>query len=476
MKEDGDYKLFNGIGDNVNLNTVFDEIFGSKHVLPDFIGLNLKPVIKMAFIEKNTESVESTSDLIGDNNKDFYKNRNKLFPIIVALISNLHQSSFYDSYQEGHDYNYAGKHKYPLKVVRDLIFLLAQPLIRYFDVEGGRWVPRINDENGFNSAYAYFAPDGNNVDYSPKADLRSISNILTHSSGYKLDGILPLICKTSLITDLLGFLQLIGKNEFPYTDEDKTSEDYKKWGARRKLFYGLEQILTSIKTSRGLAAQRGYLNFSYPDWYFEKGKYDLDLDIILEELIGSNNSKKGIVGFVKNRPKDEDWDNYYFFMESARSLLTDNEKYKDKYNILPNFIDVFVNFLENANISEEEIISLRHTMGIILASYDGNNWVYHDEIPKILTRDLPEILKVYKGNYKHIFKIVMAFLKEDGFIEYVLRSLSTDYKSKDIIKDLHSFLNSFNLSNEKSHFWREISKMFYEMGELINKNRKLELK
>ena len=468
MKEDGEYVL--GQGDTVDIPTVYDLILGDYNVLPNIVGSNLVPITKMAFIENM--DIASDSDIIGDNNNDMWKNRNKLFSIIVALISNLHESSYYDANETGYSYNYAGKHKYPLKVIRDLIFMLGQPLVRHFETEGGRWIPRMNDEKNINEATAYFAPADKGVDYRPKENLRSVTNILTESEVGKIDGFIPLIAKTKLVTKALNFLQVTGRDEAPYLDRDKTSNDYTNWGARRKIFYGLEQILTSIKTTEGIASKRGYFDLTHYSWFFQKEENDLDLDIILNELVGSDSLNKGIAVFVDNRPNNEDWDNFNFAIETLASLLSKDGEYGDKYLILDNMIKIATILLDNSEVTSKQLVALRHSLGVSLASYSQNKhkWIYHTEIKDILTVQLPEILTVFKGNFEKILVIMMAFTQKDGLVEYLLNTLSTESSSEDILTELYDFLDSDLISNYLSPFWRDLADLFLDISKMLKED------
>lgn len=478
MKEDGDYvSSLDASGDKVDLATIFNTILGGNHVLPDVVGQNLAPISNMAFI--NTENIPSDSDIIGGNttnedDKKVWKNRNKLFPIVIALISNLHKNTHYEANTEvnNHSYNFTGMHKYPIKMLRDLIFMLGQPLIRHFDTQGGRWIPRMNDENGFEPDTAFFAPNGKGVDYRPKENLKSVISILSENEYAKSNGLIPLLSQTKLITKLFNFLQFLGRDNGVYADTDKTSSDYLQWGARRKIFYGIEQILTSIKTTQGVASSRGYFNIKHPNWFFQKEDNDLDLDIILDELIGSKTLNKGIYLFVKNRPNNTDWENFNFAINAMAALFSNKSQYGEKYRILENLINIATHILTGFKANSAQLIALRHSIAMTMTYYDkeNNTWVQGTELQKILTDLLPKILLAYKGNYKSVLIALKSMTKDKGLLQYFLENIKTDKKSEDIIKEMYDFLNSDLISNKESSFWKDISQLMLDLANMLENN------
>lgn len=473
MKEDGDYVTsLDASGDKVDLATIFNIILGNNHVLPDVVGQNLAPISNMAFI--HTENIASDSDIIGNNDNPIWKKRNKLFPIVIALVSNLHKNTYYeaDTVAGNHSYNFSGNHKYPIKIIRDLIFMLGQPLIRHFDTYGGRWVPRMNDENSFDTDTAFFAPKGKGIDYRPKENLKSVISILSENEYSKSDGLIPLLSQTKLITKLFNFLQFLGREDGVYADIDKTSSDYLKWGARRKIFYGLEQILTSVKTTPGIAYSRGYFNIEHPNSFFEKTDSDIDLDVILDELIGSKTSNKGVYLFVKNRPNKADWENFNFAIKSMGALFSDKSQYGEKYRILEHLINIATHILTGFKASSKQLIGLRHSLAMITTYYDKENnvWIQTKELQNILTDLLPKILLAYKGNYKSVLIALKSMSKDKGLMQYFLENIKTDEKSEEIIKEIYDFLNSDLISNKESSFWKDISQLMLDLANMLEDN------
>jgi len=473
MKEDGDYATsFDASGDRVDMATIFNNILGGNHVLPDIVGQNLAPISNMAFL--SNQEIKSDSDIIGNTDSDIWKTRNKLFPIILALVSNLHRNTYYetDLTPNSHSYNFTGNHKYPVKLLRDLIFMVGQPLIRHFDTNGGRWVPRMNNEKGFPSDTAFFAHSGQGVDYRPKEDLKSVISILSEDKYGKSDGLIPLISQTKMVTTLLNFLQMLGQDEGVYADTDKTSPDYLQWGARRKIFYGMEQLLTSVKTTQGVASARGYFDIDHPLWFFEKFENDLDLDVVLNEIIGSKTLNKGIYLFVNSRPNKADWENFNFAIDAMSALFSDKSKYGNEYKILENIINIATNILTGFKANSEQLIALRHSIAMTMTYYDkeNNEWIQTTELQSILTDLLPKILLAYKGNYKSVLISLKAMSKNEGLLEYFLKNIKTNEKSEEIIKEIYEFLSSDMISNKESVFWHDMSQLMADLAKMLEDN------
>jgi len=260
---------------SMDLNAVWNTVLGNGKVLPDAVGANIGPITRMAFLQPDL--VPSDADASLPAIQTAWENRNRLLPVIIALAGSLHSRTVYEAAASGNNYNYAGDHKYPLKdLLGGLVPALAKPYYRHFTDSGGRWVPRMNNENSQGN-FAYFEPSTNtNMDYRPRASLRPLTSFLTENTTAACDGIIPALAETDLVTKLLVLLQNMGANEEGsiYRDVDPASEDLDQWGARRQLFYGLEQIFTDVKTTRGGVVQKEYENAGSGFWTDQR--YDND--------------------------------------------------------------------------------------------------------------------------------------------------------------------------------------------------------
>ncbi|MFW5860871.1 MAG: hypothetical protein ACOCWZ_01365 [Spirochaetota bacterium] len=477
MKEDAAYML--GAGDKVNVETIWNDILGSKNVLPDAVGRNIAPIARMAFLEE--EYITSSSPEIGSSSSNTWYNRNKLFPLVAALAGNLHQKSYYDAPASGHDYNHVGSHRYPLKVLRDLIHMLGQPLIRHYDEHGGRWMPVVNEEYGHGS-YAQFAPDGYGVDHRPTENLRTVISVLTEDGSNEeanCDGLVPALAETNMVTKLMAFLQTTGDTSGVYADVNKTSDDYTQWGARRKVFYGLEQVFTTIKCSEGTATSRGYFDVYHPEWMFTMRDVDVNLDGLLDELIGysdpdPNNDLhgKGLAVFVDNRTDsnpNRNWDNYYKLTEGIGELLSKKGSTSGEYCITDNLVNVLESTLSSFNATDEQLKGVRHTLGSVFTEYDDaqGKWVYPQDLKNILTVHLPEILDAYQGHHQNLVYFANTMLMKDGFVEYLMKTLDSRYPAEDVYTQLHAFLGNELVCLPDSPLWCDLNELLISFVDMM---------
>lgn len=495
VKEDAAY-LAGAVGDSVTINTIWNEILGSSSATPAILSKNLEPIGKMAFLLSPT-AISSDSADIGSPLSTIWQDRNKLLPVVVALAGSLHSSSYYKVPDDENDYwynfNEKDKHKYPLRKLRDLLALLANPYFKYykqFYSDGGEnialWVPQIANEGGKGS-FAYLSPEiagYENVDYRPRQDLRSFAQLLienTNNNKAACDGLLPLIANTKLVSKLLAFLQKIGNNEGVYADTDAQSDEIMQWGARRRIFYGLEQIVTSIKASKGYAYEQGYTNSSYPEWMFTKRPEDIDLDIALDEIIGSDTLDKGLALFVDHRNPNHvnyidgyTWNNYYKLMWGIGELMSTKGFTNGKYCLTEDVIDLIDNTLTKFEATDKQLTALRHTLGMLFTYYDkeSNSWVNAQELTVLLTQKLPQLMQCYDGHYLNLLQIASILLEDDGFADYFISTLHSDYPSQQIFEELYSFLSNddpiVGISNPNSLLWKDLQELLVAFLELMD--------
>jgi len=490
VKEDSSYKnipIVGTDGDYVDINTIWNTILGTGKVLPEAIGDNLAPIARMGFLQP--ELVESNSPEIGNPSSDTWYNRIKLLPVVVALAGDLHQKSYYKAPDDPNDhwYNFAemDKHKYPLKNVRDLIAMLASPQFKYYKTPysgapEGWWVPEVNNRAGEGN-YAFLTPSiiNGGVDYGPRSDLRSVVQVLTESEGSDTalaDGLIPALAKTEMVSKLMSFLQTTGDSTGIYSDVNKTSSDYTQWGARRKVFYGLEQVFTSIKSSRGVATERNYFNLLYPDGMFTTREVDVNLDSLLDELIGSDPLGKGLAVFVDHREESHpdyiegyNWDNYYKLTEGIGELLSKKGSTSGEYCITDNLVNVLESTLSSFNATDAQLKGVRHTLGSVFTEYDDaqGKWVYPQDLKNILTVHLPDILDAYQGHHQNLIFFANSMLMKDGFIEYLLANLDSRYPAEDVYTQLHAFLGNELVCLPDSALWCDLNELLISFVDMI---------
>ena len=369
--------------------------------------------------------------------------------------------------------------------------MLGQPLMRHFKFDGHSWwASRMNGEGSEHKAYAHFSPAGTSgIDYRPKDDLKSVISLLSESgtnAEARADGLIPLMTQTKSITKLLNFLQLTGKPDGVYTDTNKEINDYTGWGARRKIFYGFEQIFTSMKADKGTATVEGWFDVFHPAWMFAKRDNDIDLDVALDELIGSDtlvNSDgsfgKGIAKFVDNKESETvPWQNFHRNMRDLAELLSIEGTTSGKYSIMEDIIRMNMSLLSSFKASDKQLRGLRHTLGAMLAYYDKDEskWKSSPELIQILTVDLPEILTAFDGHYDNALTFGSNLFDESGFIEYFLGALTSDYYAKDTIMDINKFLMDDLITDSNSKFWVDLNKLVLQLNELLANDSNVQVK
>jgi len=123
--------------------------------------------------------------------------------------------------------------------------------------------------------------------------------------------------KTKIVTNLIKFLSGLGDERFDdkfginYSASHFDEATYHKWGARRKILYGMEQALTSAKMDKteGIRLTEakptrldGGKELDLPEWIFTKRDCDLDLDWGLEKLIGPYTEDGEVKGLLATYP------------------------------------------------------------------------------------------------------------------------------------------------------------------------------
>jgi len=500
IKEDSSYDNIIGIvdGDYVDIDTIWTTILGDGNVLPNIIADNIEAIARMAFLQSGNY-IPSNSSEIGNTSSTTWQNRNKLLPIVVALAGDLHEKSYYKPPASGYWYNFAeaDKHRYPLKYLRDLLGALASPLMRYYKTPytgatKGWFVPQIQTPTftGYTGEYGFFTPKpiSSTVDFKPRSSLRTVANILTENQVPNADGLIPALANGKVVSRLLAMLQDVGQYgagaNAVYIDTDKTSTDYTQWGARRRLFYGLEQIITRIKCSQSTELSDGfsYYNISttgwnYPGWIFTKDtsdtSLDVDLDIGLNELIGSSDTdetpepgEKGLAVYVDNRPLDNsnpnrNWINFDKMFNGIAELLSTTGTTNGQYCITEDLISLLDKVFTGVDLGDNHLKALRHTLGILLYKYDTSTgqWVVPTDLKNLLTNNLPGLLECYRGHYNELLSFMNDMLADDGFLETFLHDFNTSYTSEELLHQIYDLLGDEVITNPNSALWSNLEQI-----------------
>ncbi len=407
----------------------------------------------------------------------------------------------------------------PSKAFLDTVMgAMMNPLMYYMPGDDGNyprksWMPRLIDNNsqftrcdqvpGTTGAHsweerAYYQP-ANVVNFlTMQSDTDPFGDFNVEPK--RCDGFIPLITEydvtrplgpdnspnTRLITALLKLAMAFADDKFDERPVGKTYDegDFSTWTAREKIRYGTEQLVSSMKCRKGDRIRINETNefrknfwpevFTYPDFMFsDKGKRpeDIDLDKLIDELIGSDETGKGLAIIPDNRPNPEDWNNFYLFFDSYAELLSNNGETGGRFNIMEDLIE-FIDILNTPNATIEQLKGLRHTVGSIFTRYNESTgeWEYPNELLHIMTDIIPDILETFKGRYSSLCNITDALMREDGFVEYFVYTLDSGHSGREIFEQLYEFLGEDIIARHDSSFWRDLGELMIALAELINAN------
>jgi hypothetical protein len=386
--------------------------------------------------------VPSYAFTVGDNT---WNKRNAVMPILMAMFNALRANT---DYQRS---NTTG-----LVPFYDSMTILLKPVAYYQkgsgNVPNNTWKYRVlGDANDayflkaggefYKSGSTYGKPDiwyGSDVErnYFQPAAVNTLFSMLIDSNRYTtsekpdkkiMDGILPLLVaenpdtheRPRVATQAFNLLMSIGKDTVEFNDPAGTNYDvstqefdknWQSWGARRKLFYALEQTALLSKSTRGRFTQinEPTLTERLPDWMFTSGvggsDYVIPNDMRQEEiygnigqniLVGSNGTDiaAGALGYHMGLAyMPTDWEQnpdkltlFRKYLEMASEVLkpkpsacdVPNPDPKVCFSVVENLINVMDKFFNKVTPTNDQIKGLVHTLGIMATTYDSTNKVWN---------------------------------------------------------------------------------------------------
>lgn len=515
------------LGNILDSASMYNNIVGFGSMMSDVMALNGKVLESMLFMNK--EAIDSILDLPSSTygpDSPFWKDRNSLGPLLMVFLGALHDDAKKNPVID----DPKRVDEFPFKVdcfdtlSKGLMPLTAKPLA-YFQKKGGgtpynTWKPRLKppwegyesnswdyvrpgpsmdmrwwngtvpidekfawvdapittspdeDRDGNHYPNGFFPNGGAQIFFEPLG-LRTIISMLAESDSKKCDGILTYLKDTQVLTKMLQFMQLLGADKFN-DPKGANDDDFETWGARRKILYGLEQVYTTVKSTKGemfesrkALSGSNYSTLDLDEWewmFADEGLRDVDifLDEIVDEVIGSDVTGKGLAVYPDHRDKghpeymeDYSWDNFEKMVDAFGALLGKEGPLGNDYNIVPHLIELTEKLLTDVDADTEDLRGLRHTLGIISSMYIEETGKYENpgEIEYILTELIPEIHQIFIGNNQALLKIFRSLLKEEGTLEYFIYSLDSKKTGHEIFEDLYSFLGTHLISDAESALW-----------------------
>lgn len=488
----------------------------------------------------------SGSSLYFTYNDANWKKRNTLLPVIVAALGALRENTTTEFR--------------PIVRVLESLIPLSMPQFYYNNNAAGAavadsWVCRINGSD--TNPYDFLMPDcgvsgfitstddptawyGGDVTrnyYQPRA-LNTLTSLLVDSSLNNLgkavadrrdssvprsslaDGLLPLMTyynssaeksdtnqsPSRLVTNLIKFLARLGTPL--YSDRssysNSTKDDQSTWGMRRKVEYGLEQLLTTIKAEKGQAtkinaARVEASDIIYPNWFFTDGgtrPEDANINTTLDNIVGNGTKAMGGIAVFREEYEGsaatKSWGDYEEDINSMKAMLAKDGAYSVVENLI-NVMDKAIAGVSESDITDARIEALIHTLGMLLSKYENGSWktetitdTQFNNILDILTSHLPVILGsiIYEDGYagdKNYIKYEVlnkfislnaAFMEPDGFVEYILSNAHSSGTFAEIIAQLYEFINQspyggngVNILAPDSPFWADLIELLKQLNE-----------
>ncbi len=470
---------------------------------------------------------------VADDSDPNWKTRNSFFielfmPFVIALRDGaspaISKADFFfaGSAEEDPGKGYVNRQapantKSPIKAMFDmLVASIMSPLMYYQDGADGAypkksWLPRLVGNHSPFTATSKVPGSTSPHSWTERAyyqpaNVVNLIDVLSDSDRYgdynastkMCDGIVPLFAEydvsrdagpdnppnTRLLTSIMKMIMAFGDDKFDETPAGKSYErsDYTTWSPREKMRYSAEQFITSFKFSKSdkiknyenLKAKKEFWPeiFVTPDWMYSNDGIrpgDINLDKILDEWIGADETGKGLAVIPDSRPNSEDWDNFYKLFDAFGELMSNNGETEGKYNIVEDLIEL-IELLNIPDATDDQLKGLRHTVGSVFTRYDSSTgqWEYPDDLVHVVCDVMPVILETFEGRYGSLCNLVEVMMVEEGFLEYVIHSLDSKYAGRQIFEELYAFLGEDFIARPDSAFWNEFAELLTAFSDIIN--------
>lgn len=474
--------------------------------------------------------IGSREFVVGD---EIWNRRNAVLILLQALWGGLHEHTEigYDSIKGG------------MLPFFEMTTALLQPLFYYQKDQGEyphqTWKPRIIDGRGFLDSSGPFYNSSSDMDtwygseyereYYRPAKVKTLITALIDSEPYgengdakRCDGVLPMITEydtlengepeTRLITALLETLiktRDTAFNDPPETDYLAADFDtgWESWGARRKIYYGIEQVISGSRVTKGrytsINETESYKDADYPAWMFATGieasrdafgnfteyenvrDVDLILDWSIDKIVGQNtvdasNEGYGLAHYPDDKTADADWKDFYDMMDLLEGILHD----ESDHSITEPLIGLLDNvFAGPAPYTSDEISGMVYSIGKLFAYYDAerHQWYYQGydpegsdpdvdfkEIYTIISKHLPAIHDVLKDETGEKYYASLVLLKElskpGGMLEFLSGSVTTSSDWETVFQDLERFLGK-DIVTDYDPMWSAIARLLEDLAQ-----------
>lgn len=351
-------------------------------LIPPALSKNAPALERMGFL--NAISVSSSQT------ETYWSDRNRLLPLIVALAAALD------------DQTDSGTNKNAYKLLTNLARVLVRPyLSRGNDPVSG--VSNVYNLQIYGSGVSFGvrSPSMDPSDYYPDSDLRSIVSLLVEDQRRYQDGLLNLMSKTNLLSDVTGMLSEFGGSE--------------RAAGRDKLLNGFLQILDEVKVDSEAPTPAQF-----------------NIETVITDL------RDEVADYPDNRPSDlesAEWDG----VSDAVSFLFDILSNESAYSIIPN-VDGLLEVLIESQPTQAEVSSLLDLVGVMLTESDGVTQSYL--ISDVLSSDVPNLLRSAAPHARGLVGVMAGIAAPDTFGDYFLLRIRSSYGIDEILIELEEFLAS----------------------------------
>ncbi|EMJ95982.1 hypothetical protein [Leptospira alstonii] len=372
---------FNSLGD-FSIYNIFYPPTSRYGVLPPVFAFNFPVMERLSFL---------TSDSVFTSRIDSYwDRRNKFLPLVVTLAKILMDQSD------------PVANKNPFQLLTGLSAAFTRPLLtRVTDAEsnsGGRTItvlktamPNGKFRNRFANSDEYLFRQNDPVTQEP---IRSPLSVLIEKERGFQDGLLDLVSKTKLLTNLFFLSAEIGRPS-------------RQTGANL-FFAGLAEVAGEIKiTSENPSEVQFNIQTYLERWGADLAKYP--------------DSKPTNV-------YDPLWDDVAVVAIRIRDYLSRDSV----YSLIP-MLDFFLDFVLDAAPSEREIAALLNLLGSVFQNDSGERDFL---ITALLTSDTSALIQVSASYGKCINGVLIGLFLTGEFFSYLEENMSTPYSIREIFDDL----------------------------------------
>ena len=375
-----------GFADEVLYGALYDSVLYPQPpslfhgLIPPAISQNAPALARLGFL--NAATVAST------DTDTYWSDRNKLLPLIVALAAALD------------DQTDSGTNKNAYKLLSNLTRVLVRPYMSKGNdpVSGAANVFNFRIY-GSGASFGVRSPSMDASDYYPDPGLRSIGSLLIENQRRYQDGLLNLVSKTDLLSDVTGMLAEFGGSS--------------RAAGRDKLITGLLEILDEVKVT---------------------AEAPTPVQFNIETSITDLRDK--IADYPDSRPSDletAEWDDVTDTVDFIYDLLANDSA----YSVVPN-IDGLLEVLIESSPTQTEISSLLDLVSVVLTESDGVTKSYL--LTDILSTDLPKLLRSSAPYARGMIGTLAGIAAPDSFGDYFLGKLHSTHRIDEVLRDLQNFL------------------------------------